>query len=933
MSPSPDIVVLTETWLHPGIADAELGLHEYNVFRRDRYNFPDSPYGGGVLIAVKNHLKSKLVLSGENFEEIYIEVSELSKNLIVGCFYAPYVVSECYISHVNSVESLVDKFKNNEFLILGDYNLKETLWFNSGELSDSLLIDCWCSNNLVQENAALVMNLFSFLGMQQYFPVHCNKGYTLDLAFSTLMENNFSVIDSLDSLVPLDAHHDQAFFEVCCKPLCDISRVKNKLDYSKADYDAINDKILKINWDVVFEDGSIESNASKFYSVMDRIIAEHVPVCKSVNNTYPNWYSVTLISYITNKKKMHKQWLKFNVYNDYIEFKRLRALCIRQSKIDREQYISKVECKSSKNAKYFWNYVNKLSKSNSIPNEMFLNNFKSNNAKSTCNLFARNFELVYLQAESSFFHQLLLNDELDFTISHDEIVSTILGLKEKKSIDPDGLSSFFVKKCISSIVAPLYLLYNKSLRLGHMPNIWKKTYITPVYKAGNKQDILNYRPIAIIGTISKIFDSIVASNLNELCIIFIIRNQHGFVKGRSTLTNLIFYNNFISEALNDQTPGIMKQVDSVYLDFAKAFDSVNHSLLIYKLSKFGLSGCSLKWISSFLSDRQLQVRIKGNLSEPFLATSGVPQGSHLGPLLFILFINDVANDLTTATILVFADDIKVSKRVLNLYDQICLQKDLDKIYLWSCLNKIKLNCNKCKFISFVRSKTNRLSFQYSINGLFLEKVDNIKDLGVIYQSNFEFDMQVRSVTSRAFKLLGFIKRSTKEFKSTNSIINLYKSLIRPILLYGSIIWSPHVKYLLRELESVQHKLFRYIAFKMGRRMSVVDHDYHELALSLQLESIKSLHVYHDIYFIKKVQLGLISCDSICNLFIERVNLYNLRVFRMYNERSSTRDYIFYSSVPRLRRKWNKIAVPAGLSNVNNLSQFKRELKILVNRYF
>ena len=133
---------------------------------------------------------------------------------------------------------------------------------------------------------------------------------------------------------------------------------------------------------------------------------------------------------------------------DYILFKKLRALCIRQSRIDRSIYIDEVELNTTKNNKYFWNYVNNLSKSNAIPDEMFFRDVKSNNTKSSCNLFARNFELIYLQSESSFLHQLLLNNDLDFTISLEDITTTIMQLKDKKTIRPDGLSSFFVKRCV-----------------------------------------------------------------------------------------------------------------------------------------------------------------------------------------------------------------------------------------------------------------------------------------------------------------------------------------------------------------------------------------------------------------------------------------------------------------------------------------------------
>ena len=260
-----------------------------------------------------------------------------------------------------------------------------------------------------------------------------------------------------------------------------------------------------------------------------------------------------------------------------------------------------------------------------------------------------------------------------------------------------------------------------------------------------------------------------------------------------------------------------------------------------------------------------------------------------------------------------------------------MQKDLEKIYAWSCENKIQLNCNKCKFISFVRS-AHKFSFDYSISGVFLERVQSIKDLGIIYQTNFEFDIHLRMVTSRAYKLLGFIKRSSKEFKTVDSIIHLYKTLVRPILIYGSIIWSPYRLYLIKELESVQHRLLRYVAFKMGNSMSYDDHNYSDIAALIKLESLKSLHVYHDIYFVKKVQLKLVNCDDTFKLFVKRNISYDLRVTREFSEDKTIYDYIYYSTVPRLRRRWNKILVPSDISNVNNLTKFKSGLKRLVNRF-
>ena len=207
----------------------------------------------------------------------------------------------------------------------------------------------------------------------------------------------------------------------------------------------------------------------------------------------------------------------------------------------------------------------------------------------------------------------------DLEITETDISNAIITLKDKVTIGIDGVPDILLKKCRGHLLRPLFILFNQSINDGYVPKIWKKSFVIPVFKSGNRSDIGNYRPISIMGSVAKILDSIMAQKLSQQYLMHIITQLHSFVKGRSTLTNLIVYSDYVANALNDY-----KQVDSIYLDFKKAFDSVDHSILVYKLQNVGMRGFLLKWIKSYLSGRENVVKINNQRSVPYAVCSGVP---------------------------------------------------------------------------------------------------------------------------------------------------------------------------------------------------------------------------------------------------------------------------------------------------------------------
>ena len=271
---------------------------------------------------------------------------------------------------------------------------------------------------------------------------------------------------------------------------------------------------------------------------------------------------------------------------------------------------------------------------------MFYNNNTSKDLQSTFDLFADYFSLVYNNNDNFFIDNFNhLNPIMDIgviSISESDIYAAIISLDNSFSTDPDNICPLLLKSCMKSLTIPLTLIFNYSLASGHFLNRWKFSTITPIYKSGSKNCIENYRGIAKLLVIPKLLEAIVKSKIYECIKNSISPFQHGFISRRSTSTNLLPY---VSKIINNIELGF--QVDSIYTDFSNAFDRVVVAILIKKLEVLGFHSQALKWLNSFLIDRCQSVKIGNHSSRIFKAFSGVPQGSHLGPLLFVLLINDL----------------------------------------------------------------------------------------------------------------------------------------------------------------------------------------------------------------------------------------------------------------------------------------------------
>lgn len=451
------------------------------------------------------------------------------------------------------------------------------------------------------------------------------------------------------------------------------------------------------------------------------------------------------------------------------------------------------------------------------------------------------------------------------------------------------------------------------------PDIWKISHLTPIFKSGDSTNVENYRPISVISALAKIFDKIIYKHISQKTAHLISKNQHGFSVGKSTVTNLLEYVDFI--ATNMSGGG---QIDVAFLDLAKAFDKINHNILLTKLSQYPLDSCLIVLLQSYLVGRKQFVVVYGEKSDCIIPNSSVPQGSVLSPLLFALFINDLP-PLIKSEILLFADDVKVFRKINSHEDAMALQNDIDTIYNWCVVNDLELNNNKCESMTFTRKPQATIyQFLYKLNQMALPKVSSCKDLGITFDSKLSFELHYKNITSRAYKILGFISRSLNKFRQLSTYITLYNTYIRSIIEYCSTIWNPHYGIYINELERIQKRFTR----MLFRKFHYPYEGYETRLLRLEMNSLENRRLMLDEIVLYKIQNG-----ALITPLRNSLNYYNIN--RVTRQRQTfylpavTSNIEFFAPILRLQRQHND-----SFNNVQldepNLIAFKRYVKHEIN---
>ena len=466
----------------------------------------------------------------------------------------------------------------------------------------------------------------------------------------------------------------------------------------------------------------------------------------------------------------------------------------------------------------------------------------------------------------------------------------------------------------------LTILFQESFNSGVLPTEWKEANICPIFKKGSRTQPCNYRPVALTSIVCKLMESIVRSKLvdhlerNKL----ISRHQHGFQKGKSCLTNLL-------ETLEAWTEAIDKgnQVDCIFLDYQKAFDTVPFRRLLVKLSGYGVGDKIRRWVEAFLTGRRMRVSVNGSFSSWSPVSSGVPQGSVLGPVLFLLYVNDIPENVK-CDIKIFADNTKVWKNIKDSDDCRDLQNNLDSITDWSDTWLLKLHVGKCKSMQVQKPRKEKVEFTYTMtDGATRKDLENIveeKDLGVIISDDLKPSKQCIQATKKANSILKMVKRSFNYF-DINTFKIVYKTYVRPHLEYCCQAWCPYFSKDVRMIEGVQRR-----ATKLVREIRNLP--YEVRLKKLRLYSLERRRLRGDLIETFRLMRGIENVDW--DQFFSRPSLDHLRGHSLKLSKSlsacQTRQNFFSQ---RVVSTWNEL--PESVVSAENVNLFKNRLDKMWSR--
>lgn len=902
-----DILAFSETWLSPSILTEDIYLDSYlPPERKDR----TGDNHGGVMIYVKDTLyyKRRLDLEPAGIECIWIELQLKHKKVLFGLFYRPpNSDAEYFTSSENSIFLAIDT-GIKDVIITGDFNC------NMLNPRTARKINCICDQ----------LSLYQVIDDPTHFTETSSS--LIDII---LTNNKDSMILSGvgEPFLQQELRYHCPVFGILnfSKPKRK-SYIRHVWFFDRGDFNLLRHKIARTDWGAL-ESQDIDTFAQNITEQLISLSKACIPN-KSVRirPADPPWLTTNIRKHIRKRKRAYKKAKLTNSAHNWNKFKNLRNAVtnmIRNSKKTFTDNLANKLKSETLSAKDWWTtlkYFISPTTNSSIPplehdgiiysDDTDKANLLNNFFRDQTLLDERNAVLPRINkyvAENVSFSSL--------NITPFEIESVLKSLPVGKAVGPDGINNRILREIANEFSAPFCALINLSLQQGIVPDIWKVSHVCPIYKKDDPTLVSNYRPISLLNALDKVAERVVFKHLynhfrdNNI----LTPLQSGFIPKDSTVNQLTFLYDKFCQALDNG-----KEVRVVFCDISKAFDRVWHAGLLCKLEAVGISGSLLAWFSSYLSNRRQRVTLPGVYSNWNHIKAGVPQGSILGPLLFLLYINDIVNDIGSH-IRLFADDTSLYIVVENPNEAAeLLNVDLEKITTWAKQWLVTFNPPKTESMLISRKIVKPVHPPIFMSNQQITEVSFHKHLGIFLSNDCTWHRHIDYIKEKAWKRINVMRRLKYQL-DRKSLEKIYTSFIRPILEYGNEIWANCTQYEKDELEQIQLEAAR-IATGATKLISI-----NSLYCEIGWETLderrnkQKLSLFYKMYYC----LSPPYLSTLVPPLVGQSSRYNLRNANDLQTIDARTTQYFNSFLPSTVRDWNTL--PFDIKNSDTVAAFKSNL--------
>ena len=897
------VVALTETWLNELTTNQDLVMNNFQTpFRRDR----DDSHGG-ILVYIKDGIpcKRRADLELHTIECVWVEANVRNKRILIGTFYRPPESSPLVLSDIENSIGLAVDTRISDIVILGDFNF----------------------NMLAAQSQRKISDLCQQYGLQQLINEPTNFTEKSATIIDLIMVSNKNTIDISGVGEPFLMQNIRYHCPIYC-----IFKFKKHIDkpfsrkiwlYDQGNYDDLRQMILEYDWKSVSND-DVNTYANQFSKTIVFLAEQCIPTKHvMIRPRDLPWINSTIRRMIRKRNRLYKKYKNNRTLQNHEKFKQARNDVTSQLRKAKKEYTDSLAHKlktSNLSPRDYWktlkSFIRPTSNVNIPPllhDDMYV---ADNNEKATI-------------LNNYFVQQTVLDEHLarlpepDVTVgptlnnivfTEAEVKDVLNSLKLGKATGHDNINHRILKEAALPLAKPLCDLFNYSMSKCICPDIWKEANVTPIFKKDDPSIASNYRPISLLSAVGKVMEKVIHKHMfnffkdHEI----ITSLQSGFVPGDSTSNQLVDIYNTFCKALDDN-----KEVRAIFCDISKAFDRVWHKGLLFKLKQAGISASLLQWLANYLLNRKQRVLIPGGSSDWLPIGAGVPQGSILGPLLFLIYINDIVMDIGS-TVRLFADDTSLYIIVDDPVEAArCLNLDLERIHRWAERWLVKFNAAKSESLLVSRKRIKPFHPPLVMNNEPIKEVLSHKHLGLFLSNDGKWHEHINYITSKAWSRI-YVMRKLKFLLDRRSLETIYVSFIRPLLEYADVVWDNCTRYEVEAIEKIQLEAARIVTGTT--KLVSIEELYNETGW----ETLEKRRTKHKLSLFYKMNNNM-TPEYLSNLVpqpIETATNYNLRHVTVHQPLSNSGLY-YDSFIPSSIRLWNEL--PSEARDATTFTSFKYQI--------